>query len=76
MREWIDRMQRLWCETVHERAMWPIHGTYRCATCRREYAVGFEQKVRIPSPGRPSPIGIEEGSARAWAVFHASSPIK
>ena len=43
MRDFIDRVQGLWCESMHERTMWPIHGKYRCAVCLREYAVGFEE---------------------------------
>ena len=46
MRELIDRIQGWWCETMHDRAMWPIHGKYRCATCLREYAVGFEETAK------------------------------
>jgi hypothetical protein len=71
MREFIDRIQGLWCETVHKRALWPIHGKYRCATCLREYAVGFEQTVEIPRPGGSCPIGIKEGPPGAWVVLQA-----
>lgn len=56
MREFIDRIQGLWCEAMHERAMWPIHGKYRCATCLREYAVGFEGEAGFSVPKAPFSI--------------------
>ena len=39
----MERIETLWCETMHSRTMWPIHGKYRCADCLREYEVPFEQ---------------------------------
>jgi hypothetical protein len=68
MREFIDRIQGLWCETVHGRAMWPIHGSYRCATCQREYPVGFEQTVGIPPAGRTFPDRHRGGFAARLGV--------
>jgi len=43
MTDLIQRIETLWCETMHSRTMWPIHGKYRCADCFREYEVAFEQ---------------------------------
>ena len=42
MRDLMNRIETLWCEQMHTAVMWPIHGKYRCGTCLREYAVGFE----------------------------------
>lgn len=45
MRNLIDRIEKFWCVTMHTATMWPIHGSYRCATCLREYPVGFEPQA-------------------------------
>jgi len=37
MTQLIERIEKLWCETMHSRTMWPIHGKYRCAEWLREY---------------------------------------
>jgi hypothetical protein len=41
MKELINTVEKIWCETMHERVMWPIHGRYLCSTCLREYPVAF-----------------------------------
>lgn len=50
----MERIETLWCETMHRRTMWPIHGKYRCADCFREYEVPFEQLESHAAPARPS----------------------
>jgi len=54
----IEQVEKLWCETMHSRTMWPIHGKYRCGECLREYEVAFEQledrAVVASSAVRPS----------------------
>ena len=53
MRELMNRIEEIWCVAMHDRMMWPIHGKYRCRTCLREYAVGFEAEAGAePAPGR------------------------
>ena len=52
MRDFIDRIQELWCAAMHDRALWPIHGKYRCATCLREYPVPFADFRDEPRPRR------------------------
>ena len=42
MKRLLDKIGELWCRNVHQSAMWPVHGKYRCAVCLREYAVVFE----------------------------------
>ncbi len=42
-------LSRLWCRTMHEKAMWPIHGRYVCPRCFREYAVDWDASV-CPAP--------------------------
>jgi len=46
MRNWIGQ---IWCQRMHSRAMWPIHGKYICAQCLREHPVSWE------SPAQPAP---------------------
>jgi hypothetical protein len=43
MRNLVERIEKLWCENMHDSVMWPIHGRYRCSKCLREYAVEFEE---------------------------------
>jgi hypothetical protein len=39
VQEKISRWSSLWCALMHHDMMWPIHGHYRCATCKRVYSV-------------------------------------
>jgi hypothetical protein len=41
MKDLLNKVETLWCETMHDRVMWPIHGHYKCSTCLREYPVAF-----------------------------------
>jgi hypothetical protein len=54
MRDLMNQIETLWCEQMHTAVMWPIHGKYRCGTCMREYAVGFETVERPPLEHRGS----------------------
>jgi len=38
MLEWIAMR---WCKTTHTKALWPIHGRYRCAQCFRQHPVSW-----------------------------------
>lgn len=49
MQEWMERIEKLWCEHMHTGVMWPIHGRYRCGTCLREYEVPFELPEELPA---------------------------
>ena len=42
MLHWI---RTTWCKSVHNQAMWPIHGKYICPTCLQEYPVAWEGKA-------------------------------
>ena len=35
-----------WCDLMHDRPMWPIHGHYACRTCRRVYTVPWAAQRR------------------------------
>jgi len=41
MKALVNTIETFWCETMHDRVMWPIHGKYKCSTCLREYPVAF-----------------------------------
>jgi hypothetical protein len=42
MIQWI---RTTWCKSMHNQAMWPIHGRYICPTCLQEYPVAWEGPV-------------------------------
>jgi hypothetical protein len=37
------KLGTLWCDMMHDSAMWPIHGQYLCRTCGRSYPVPWAQ---------------------------------
>jgi len=37
-----EKLRVLWCRLTHDAPMWPIHGSYRCRTCGRNYPVPWE----------------------------------
>jgi hypothetical protein len=41
-----NRITRAWCQAMHQRTMWPIHGKYTCTDCLREYPVQWEAAPR------------------------------
>ena len=51
MRELLNTVEKFWCESMHTRVMWPIHGHYRCSTCLREYAVAFASDAETQRRG-------------------------
>jgi hypothetical protein len=54
-----DRISELWCRSMHDKAMWPMHGKYTCPDCLREYPVVWEDIPRGPEtapPPRPASI--------------------
>jgi len=42
MKDLLNTIETFWCETMHTRVMWPIHGKYKCSTCLREYPAAFD----------------------------------
>ncbi len=42
MLNWISTF---WCQKMHTKAMWPIHGRYICPQCLRTYPVAWEEPV-------------------------------
>ncbi len=51
MRELLNTVEKIWCEAMHERVMWPIHGRYLCSTCLREYRVAFDSEAETRRRG-------------------------
>jgi hypothetical protein len=43
----LNRIAVAWCQKMHTRTMWPMHGKYTCPQCMREYAVSWEG---LPNP--------------------------
>jgi hypothetical protein len=43
MKNWLSEF---WCKTMHQQAMWPIHGKYICPQCLREYPLNWEGPAR------------------------------
>jgi hypothetical protein len=41
-----DLFGNFWCRLMHDSPMWPIHGQYRCRTCKRQFPVPWEESVR------------------------------
>jgi hypothetical protein len=41
----IDWIRTTWCKSMHNQAMWPIHGKYICPRCLAEYPVEWEGPV-------------------------------
>jgi hypothetical protein len=38
----IDKLGSLWCRSLHNGVMWPIHGHYTCRVCHRQYQVPWD----------------------------------
>jgi hypothetical protein len=56
MKNYWERYHDLWCEFMHDGAMWPIHGEYRCRECLRVHDVPWAEKpvvARRNEPGKP-----------------------
>lgn len=61
LREEIDRLLVLWCQTMHDNITWPRRGHYQCKSCGRTYAVPWEKQGRslTPAPVVPIRSGLE-----------------
>jgi hypothetical protein len=60
MRKFWERVEELWCMTMHSGTMWPMNGRYVCRECLREYPVPFEAKL-VAKPRRETafvPSGV------------------
>jgi hypothetical protein len=37
----IHWIRTAWCKSMHNQAMWPIHGKYICPRCLQEYPISW-----------------------------------
>ncbi len=49
-----NRISRLWCRAMHQKAMWPIHGKYICRQCLQEYRLEWEEPVQTTEHANPA----------------------
>src|SRR5436309_6738517 len=54
-----DKLGTLWCNLMHDSAMWPIHERYECRTCGRLYPVPWTEARRTPA--RPTSAIVTAG---------------
>jgi hypothetical protein len=44
-----DKISEAWCQTMHKRSSWPMHGRYYCLECGREFEVAWTESSRPQS---------------------------
>jgi hypothetical protein len=81
----IHRIRSIWCRSMHNKAMWPIHGKYVCARCMCEYTVEWAGPaspkpeagaVATPlAPKRLAPPMAEVGAIQAKRILLAAAVI-
>ncbi len=77
----LEKLGILWCRSLHNSPMWPIHGHYTCRVCHRQYQVPWDSRQPVntvelaPSKLNPYTVskighvdGIRPESRRAVAV--------
>jgi hypothetical protein len=50
-----NKLSVFWCKSMHNKAMWPIHGRYVCPQCLREYRVAWEHPRKSPD----TPVSVQ-----------------
>jgi hypothetical protein len=63
--EWMNTAKDVWCQVVHDQAMWPINGRYQCRTCLRYHPVAWEQPE---SHGAGEKDMLQSGNSQVTAV--------
>jgi hypothetical protein len=60
------RLGDIWCNLMHEKPMWPIHGRYECRICGRRHQVAWAEPISghrggfLQQPERV-PVGAQAG---------------
>ena len=54
-----NKISDMWCKTMHKRAMWPIHGRYRCSECFREHSVMWQPPAK-PIDASPAAAPVHQ----------------
>jgi hypothetical protein len=65
----IHWIRTTWCKSMHNQAMWPIHGRYICPTCLQEYPVVWESRVTPAEYATPAISSAAEVS-ESWSPVH------
>jgi len=50
----LARLADLWCRSMHNSPMLPIHGRYQCRRCHRYHEVSWESPARDRPPQPPA----------------------
>ncbi len=53
----------LWCRPMHDAPTWPIHGHYRCGTCRRRYLVPWAETSVSAQISTRGAVGLSQPAA-------------
>jgi hypothetical protein len=51
--DWAAKLRAWWCVLMHESAMWPIHGDYRCRTCGLRHPIPWAGAESVPQAAPP-----------------------
>lgn len=49
-KNFFDSLGEYWCQMVHKKTTWPMHGRYVCQECFRVYPVTWEAPMWPPEP--------------------------
>jgi tetratricopeptide (TPR) repeat protein len=75
-----ETVGRRWCVLMHDSAMWPIHGQYRCRACGREFpAIESTDRLRAGVPVRSAAVSAIRSALLPLAfvlVVSAGAPIR
>jgi hypothetical protein len=56
----LARWSDLWCQFMHEGALWLIHGSYQCRQCFRVRVVPWaDGRTTVASVAAKQPVSIE-----------------
>lgn len=71
------RLAAAWCSLMHDSAMWPAHGQYRCRSCGRLYPVPWPERggmARAHGADTPN-IGARRLESFGWFAASPEKPL-